>query len=118
MSYEIKDLSITLVTNAELEDEQYYAVKMNSSGKVILASTGERMIGVLQDTPDAANRSCEVMVDGVTKAVGGDAIDAGAAVQVNSAGKFVTLTTGTCVGIALEACAADGNIFTMLIRQT
>ena len=100
MSYEIKDLSITLIVNAELADEQYYAVKMNSSEKIILASTGERMIGVLQDAPDAANRSCEVMVDGVSKAIGGAVIAAGAAVQVNAAGKFITYTSGIVVGIA------------------
>jgi len=117
-AYELGLKTATFIANAELEDEQYYAVKMNSSEKVILASTGDKMLGVLQDAPDAANRTCLVAFGGITKAIGGDAIDAGDKVEVTSAGKFVTRSTGVVVGWAVTPCGADDEQFSLLIDQT
>jgi len=99
--------------NVDLNDYQYYAVKLNSSEEIILASdASDRAYGVLQDAP-TAGRPCLVAVGGITKAIGGEAIDAGAAVEVGAGGKFITLTSGPIAGIAVTGCGADGEQFSL-----
>jgi len=114
-AYEQNLQTVTLVANADLEDYQYYGVKLNSSEKVALASTGDKITGVLQDAPDAADRSCVVAYGGISKAIGGASINAGAEVQMNASGKFITKTTGTSCGIAMTACGGDGQHFSLLV---
>jgi len=115
-AYELRLQIVTLDANDDYEDYQYYGIKMNSSEKAVLASTGDEIVGVLQDTPDAANRSCKVAYGGITKAIGGAVIAAGAEVQCDADGKFVTKTTGTGVGIALTACGAEDEQFALLLK--
>jgi len=115
-AYEEDLRSLTLQANEDLEDYQYYAVKMNSSERVVLASTGDKIVGVLQDAPDAANRSCLVGYSGITKAIGGAVIAAGAEVEVDADGKFITLSEGTSVGFAMTACGAEDEQFAVLLK--
>jgi len=113
-AYELNKKSGSFVSDADLSSYQYYAVYMNSTEEIILASDANtRMLGVLQDAPAAAGRTCEVALEGITKAIGGAAIDAGAAVEVGTGGKFVTLTTGPIAGIAVTACGADEEQFSL-----
>jgi hypothetical protein len=113
-AYELNKKSGSFVSDADLSSYQYYAVKMNTTEEIVLASdANDRMLGVLQDAPAAAGRTCEVALEGISKAVGGAAIDAGAAVEVGTGGKFVTLTTGPIAGIAVTACGADGEQFSL-----
>jgi hypothetical protein len=115
-AYELNKESMSLTAGGDLSSDQYKAVKMNTSEQVILASdANDRMIGVLQDAPAASDRTCEVAYDGITKAIGGAAIDAGAAVEVGTGGKFVTLTTGPIAGQAMTACGADEEQFALKI---
>lgn len=117
-AYELGLRKATFIANAELEDEQYYGVVMNSSEKIVLASEGVKILGVLQDAPDAANRPCVVAFGGITKAIGAEAIAAGAEVQVNSAGKFINKGSGVGVGTAVVACGGNAQQFSMLFNQT
>lgn len=117
MGYELGKRSVTGIANADLSSYQYYGVKMNSSGKIVLASTGDAIAGVLQDAPDAADRACEVAYGGLSKAIGGAIIAAGAEVQVDATGRFVTKTTGERSGIAWEACGGAGQQFTLLLKS-
>ena len=113
-AYELNKKSKSYVSDCDLSTKQYYAVKMNATEEIVLASTaGETMLGVLQDAPAAAGRTCEVALEGISKAVGGASIDAGAAVEVGAGGKFVTLTTGPIAGIAVTACGGDEQQFSL-----
>ena len=115
-AYELNKKSGSFVSDGDLSSYQYHAVKMNTTEEIVLASTGnETMLGVLQDAPAAAGRTCEVMLEGISKAVGGAAIDSGASVEVGTGGKFVTLTTGPIAGIAVTACGADEEQFSLNI---
>jgi len=117
-AYELNKKSVTLLADTDLEDYQYYAVKLNTDGEVILASdANDDCFGVLQDEPAAAGRPCEVAAEGISKAIGGAAIDAGAKVEVGAGGKFVTYTTGPMAGIAVTACGADGEQFSLMIDR-
>ena len=113
-AYELNKKSGSFVSDCDLSSYQYYAVEMNSTEEIILASdANDRMLGVLQDAPAAAGRTCEVALEGISKAIGGAAIDAGAAVEVGAGGKFVTLTTGPIAGIAVTACGGDEQQFAL-----
>jgi len=115
-AYELNKVSASFTSDTDLSTKQYYAVKMNATEEIVLASdANDRMIGVLQDAPAAAGRTCEVAVGGITKAIGGAVIATNAAVEVGAGGKFVTLTTGPIAGIAVTACGADEEQFSLLI---
>jgi hypothetical protein len=113
-AYELGLRSASFIADCDLSLDQYKAVKMSTSETIILASdANDRALGVLQDTPAAAGRGCLVALGGITKAIGGAAINAGAAVEVGAGGKFVTLTTGPIAGIAVSACGGINQQFSL-----
>lgn len=113
-AYEANKQSTGYPAGGNLSTKQYYAVKLNASGQIILASdANDRMIGILQDAPAAADRTCEVAYAGTSKAIGGAVIAIGAAVEVGAGGKLVTLTTGPIAGIAVTGCGADAEQFSV-----
>ena len=116
-AYELGLKNVTQIANSDLSSYQYYGVKMNTSEKVLLASDGDKIIGVLQDEPAAANRQCLVAYGGISKAIGGAAINAGADVQCNASGKFITRVAGDIVGVAMTACGGNGQHFSLKIAQ-
>ncbi len=109
-----------LVAAADLSTKQYYAVKVDSNGKIALCSSaGEFVTGILQNKPVAAE-AAQVQHSGTTKAVAGAAITAGARVMTNASGKVITLATSASIacGVALESAGADGDIIEIaLIRS-
>ena len=118
MAYEADLVKQAFVADCDLEDYQYYPVELNSDEEVILASdAGDFMLGVLQNAPSAAGRTARVALEGITKAVGGAAITAGAMVQIESGGKFVTQTTGVAAGMAMTSCGADAEKFSLKIMR-
>ena len=117
MAYEADLKCQAFVADGDLSDYQYHAVDMNSDEEIFLASdAGDLVIGILQDAPSAAGRTCRVAYDGISKAVGGEAIAAGALVEVGAGGKLVTFTSNTIVGQAVTACGADGEQFSVLLK--
>src|SRR5579863_8111299 len=94
---------------------QFLAVNVVGSRLVDIVANGETQIyGVLQNKP-AAGAAAAVGIMGVTKAVAGGSISAGAFVQVmdDGSGRFVTHgSTAVSVGVALETVAASSVIFT------
>ena len=117
-AYEANLQKSTFEANADLSSYQYYGVIMNTSEKIALASGAEKILGVLQDTPDDTDRPCIVAFGGITKAIGAAAISAGHEVEVDSAGKFVPQTSGVSVGFAVVACGGNGQHFSLLLNQT
>lgn len=101
----------------DLRTHQYKAVKLTAASTVGLTTVaGEPFLGVLQDTPNTGEPA-NVMILGKTKAIGGAAVAAGVRVMTNNAGQIITAaTTGsTCCGWSVEACAALGNKFTIIL---
>lgn len=118
MAYEADLVNQAFVADTDLEDYQYYPVEMNSDEEIILASdAGDFILGVLQNNPDEAGKTCLVAVEGITKAVGGAVIAAGAMVQVGAGGKFVTQTTGVSAGMAMTPCGAEDELFSLKIMR-
>jgi hypothetical protein len=115
-AYEADLVSQAFVADTDLSTKQYYAMKMLSTEKIALASdAGDFLFGVLQDAPTAKGQTCLVAMEGITKAVGGAAINAGAKVEVGAGGKFVTYTGGPLAGIATNACGGVNQLFSLKI---
>src|SRR5574343_819102 len=131
MSFEHPDFRLSLVAAADLSAKQYYAVKIDSAGKVAVAGAGELAIGILQNKP-AAGEAANVWTFGpVSKAFAGGTIAAGAAVAADSNGKLVTATAGkvntsdagasadpliasNVIGVAVTS-AVSGDIFAVAL---
>ena len=90
----------------DLSDNQYRAVKVNSSSQVVLAGATEAIAGVLQNKPENG-QSCLIEMKGISRGVLGATVASGAEVEVDSNGKFVTYSAGIKVGYCLEGGDAD-----------
>lgn len=67
MAYEIPGMSASFVAGGDLSAKQYYFVKLNSSGQVVIVSAvTDKPIGILQNAP-ASGGVAEVMFFGVSK---------------------------------------------------
>ena len=119
-----------LVAAADLRTKQFYCVKVDSAAKIALCSAaGESVFGVLQNDPNTGEAAA-VMTTGVTKAVAGAALAAGAYVTTDANGKLKAVVLGrtdtsdagaaadallgsNVLGQLLEASTADGDIVTL-----
>ena len=100
---------------------QFLAVVLTSAGRTVAlaASIGAQIYGILQNKP-TSGAAADVGFIGVTKAVAGGTIAAGAALMTNASGQLVTWTSGSGyaqVGYAIEA-AVSGQTFTAFIGPT
>lgn len=113
----VADNTVTYPANADLSAHQFKAVDVNSSGNIVLASAaGQRVIGVLQNKPNAAGQSAGVAVSGVTKMIASAAITAGALVTTTNAGLAVTAaTTNFILGRAMTAAGAANDVIEVLL---
>lgn len=131
MSYENSLTCISMPAAGDLSTKQYKVVAVNSDGRVAVAGAGVFGIGILQDKPAALGRACTVAVAGVSMAMAGDTVAAGARVTADANGDLVTATpakvdtsdsgaasdpviASNVIGIALKG-AADGDIFPVLL---
>jgi hypothetical protein len=123
MAYEVAgySLRITLPAATDLSAKQYFFVKVNSSGQAALCSAAtDRPIGVLQNTPDSGEEAAIVVVGG-TKVISSAAIDEGALIGTNNAGKADGKTPGTdtteyVVGTVILAAGADNEVLTAVVN--
>lgn len=108
--------TITKPANADLSSNQFYAVDINSSGKIVVASAaGQRVLGILQNKP-TANQGAGVAVGGVSKAVAAAAITAGALLTTAADGRLQTATSGQfVVGRAVSAAGAANQLVEILL---
>lgn len=79
---------------ADLSAKQYYFVKLNASGQVVIyATAGEAAIGVLMNEPAASGRAAEVALPGsVVPVQAGGSFTAGDRITGDANGKAVALT--------------------------
>lgn len=132
MSFEnVNHHTVSVPAAADLTTKQFYAVKVDNTGKAALAGAGEFAIGILQNKPNSGQPGT-VAWGGITKALAGGSITAGATVAVNSDGKLVDateakiasldgnaatnvgITASNVIGVAL-AGASSGDVFPVLL---
>jgi hypothetical protein len=80
-----------LVAGADLSSAQFRFGKINTSGKVVVATAaGEYCDGVIQNDPDAADKAVTLANGGVTKLVAGGAVTAGDRIMTDANGAAIT----------------------------
>jgi hypothetical protein len=120
MAYEIPGQMVSFQAAADLSAYQFRFVKLDANGQVALCSAVTDIpIGVLQDKPGAQGRACNVMLDGITKIVGGANLAKGDQVGTDTTGRAVAYVAGTDttkypVGQILEDNSVAGGLCTMV----
>lgn len=98
----------TAVAAADLSAKQFYAVTIDSDGKVALPTAqGQRTFGILQNDPESG-KVAEVGFEGRSKYIAGGTIAAGDQLTTDSGGKLVTAYgSDRVVGIALRSAVVN-----------
>lgn len=114
MAHELPVQNTSLIAGADLSAKQFYAVKINSSGQIVLAGAGENAIGILQDEP-ASGQVGNVMVLGESMAIYGGTVTAGQNLAVDAAGKLVTAGGSAAVVALAKEGGAAGEVHTVYV---
>ena len=116
----------TFEAAADLSAKQYYLVKLDANGKVVVcAATSDVPVGVLQNKP-TSGQAAEVLVCGVSKVSSDAAIDEGKLLKTSADGQVAavtpdlaideggsdTLTGIFAIGVAYTASGGAGEIIT------
>ena len=119
MAYEVPGTMLTFQAAADLSAQQFRFVKLDANGQVAaISAVTDIPIGVLQDKPAAQGRACNVMLDGVSKVVGGGNLAKADQVGTDSQGRAVAYVAGTDttkykLGQILEDNSVAGGLCTM-----
>jgi hypothetical protein len=119
MAYEIPGQQVSFQAAADLSAKQYCADKMDDNRQIAANSAvTERPQGILQDKPAAQGRAGCVMLDGISKMVGGGNLAKGDLVGVDAQGRAVAVVPGTdttkyIIGTVLEDNSVAGGLITV-----
>lgn len=118
MAFDNSVQSITLPAAADLSAQQYRCMQVNSSGQAAVANATALVAGILQNDPGAAGHPATVAYAGVSKAIAGAAITAGARVTADANGAVIPAVTAgdAVIGVALASAGAAGDIIPVLIN--
>lgn len=111
--------TLTLQAAADLSLFQYKAIRGAGAASCNVASNAadSDMIGILINKP-ASGEFASVAYSGMSKACAGAAVTVYDQLTVNGSGRVITVTSGSmCLGQALEAAGADGDIITVLLSK-
>ncbi len=120
MAYDVPVLDINKPTITDLAAIQFYLVEDDGAGnaKLVAAAAALGILGVLQNDP-ATGQAAVVRVEGVSKCVAGGVVAPGNMIVSNASGQGVAYggTGGGVIGIALDAAAAAGDVFSLLLAH-
>jgi len=117
MALEQNLVTVTHPSAGDLSTKQFYFVKLDSSGNVVLCDTaGEQALGVLQNNPAGAGRECAIAVGGVTKVIASATIAVGALIATDASGKAKAAVKGTA-NTADTGAAADPLVGSFVLGQ-
>ena len=90
---------ISIPAGADLSANQFFAVKIDSSGNAVLAGAGEQAY-ILQNKPDSTGKevTANLAIGGQSKALFGGTVAAGDFVASDAAGKVITAVANTGLG--------------------
>lgn len=110
-------ITLSAPANVDLSTKQYYAVKLNSTGKLVVAGAGTPIAGVLQDKPSAAGMGGAYGIAGRTAVALGGTATPGAMAAVDSNGKFLDAVSGDIAVGIFAVGGASGEIGFMDIQS-
>jgi hypothetical protein len=104
----VEGLTYAAEAGEDLTGDLNKFVKLDSTGKVVLAGADEKALGTLFEEAPLAG-AASVQIGGIAKVIASAAIAAGARVKVAAGGLAVTGTTNPA-GIALTAATAANSV--------
>lgn len=119
MAYEIPGQMVSFQAAADLSGQQFRFVKLDANGQVAaITAVTDIPLGILQDKPGAQGRACNVMLDGISKVVGGANLAKSDQVGPDAQGRAVAYVAGTDttkykVGSILEDNSVAGGLCTI-----
>lgn len=100
---------ITVPAGSDLSAKQYYFMDV-TTGKLALAGAGTRVVGVLDNDPDAEDKPGTLQISGVARVLAGGTITSGAGVAAASTGKAEAATgSAFVVGISVSAATVSAG---------
>lgn len=108
------------IAGATIEDPAFLAVKFNSTGKLVLPSAGDPIIGIaLADEGTVKSGDpLHIQIKDITYWIAGAAIKAGDMLKATAAGKCEPATAGNVVNAIALDDAASGSPCRVLICHT
>jgi len=101
----LQDISVQV--GADLSTKQFFGVKINSSGVLVLAGAGEQAY-VLQNKPDNVRQTTgNIAIGGKSKVVLGGTVAAGDFAAVDAAGKFIKAVAANLANV--DAAGGSGT---------
>lgn len=98
---------ISIPVGADLSANQFFAVKIDSSGNAVLAGAGEQAF-ILQNKPDnSKEKTANLAVGGQSKGHLGGTVVAGDFAAVNAAGKLIKAVAANLANV--DATAANAT---------
>lgn len=97
---------------------QYRFVQVSGAHQCDLydgTTAGNVAVGVLQNKPQVEDMAATVAIFGVSLVEAGGTVSAGDAVEGDSTGRAISLSTGVALGLALDG-GAEGEIIPVLLR--
>lgn len=118
MAYETDNECLSFPAAGDLSGFQFYPVTLTTAGKITtIGSTATKPIGVLQDTPNAADVMGSVCIAGVSKMVvytgAVNPMDA-LGVTANGVGGVTTTDNQWIIADSLDAAFSDAGVNTVL----
>jgi hypothetical protein len=91
----------------DMSDWQFRFVKLDANGQIAkITAAADIPFGILQDKPAAQGRAGAVMLDGMSKLVGGANVAKAGLIGTDATGRGVEKADGTAVGI----CRTDNSV--------
>ena len=119
MAVQTPGINIGICTAAaDLSSSQFRAMRVTGDFAVNVANAaGQAVIGILQNKP-TSGQPADVMMSGVSKAIAGAAIAAGAEVMAGADGRIITAATAgsNVIGIALNAAGGANEIISVALN--
>ena len=110
--------TIVLDASGDMSAQQFMVMKLHTTARqvIVAGNLTDHPIGILQNKPTAAGQQAIIaLLDGaILKMIAGEAVTAGAFVGLHATDGKVGApgdAGGVYVGVAVEAAAADGDIF-------
>ncbi len=119
MAYEIPGQQVSFQAAADLSGQQFRAVKLDANGQIAaISAITDRPQGILQDKPGGVGRAGCVMLDGISKMVGGANLAKGDLIGVDNQGRAVAVVPGTdttryIIGVCVEDNSVAGGLITV-----
>ena len=81
-------IDVTVEASADLSAAQFLAMTLDSNGRAATAGANAKVLGILQNIPDALGKSARIRIQGVSKAIVSETTAFGKFLTPTAAGKL------------------------------